>query len=218
MRDNHDYLHCSFLKPEDTLCHALFVGNSGSLSSRIDKTVWNEIKKITSLATAGELFETTWLIPFWAPIAFQADPAFKHNAFQVMIPSHDIEFCPVPPRQHPNNVLESKHGIICSVFLRIRKHDKNLPLEIATQRALRFSNGLYGSDILLAFEMTHEFSRPIADTITPVDPELVEAQNTLAAKRKLTRTLRSRVCHDELGSVGDMVDVFVKKPNQRRGK
>lgn len=136
-----------------------------------------------------------------------------------MFSSHDIEiFWIFPSLQHSKNVLESKHCSIRPVFLRLQEHDKTLGLEMATQRAQRISIDLYGSDILSEFEMPHEFTKEIVDTSTPIDPELVEAQNTLAKNRKLTRILRSRVCHDMSVSVGYTFNVSVKQLNPKRSK
>lgn len=60
----------------------------------------------------------------------------------------------------PSMYLPLNRGDICSIFLQLCEHDKNLALEIATQRALRISIALYVPDILSAFEMMYGFMRP----------------------------------------------------------
>lgn len=148
----------------------------------------------TSFATAAAVFGATCPILFWALNAIQTEGASRHGELQTMLSLLEIKFHAVA-RRHSKNVLGSQQSPIHSISLRLCKHDKNLLLNIATKRALRISHDLYRNDILSTFKMTHEFTRLVVDTITTVEPELVEAENRLVGKRKLTGILRLRVCH-----------------------
>lgn len=132
-----------------------------------------------------------------------------------MLSSRDTEFRHVPPQRHSKNVLESRHSSIRNIFRRLRKHDGILPLEIATQRALRIPNDLYGPNIISAFEMTHGFTRLIGDTINRVTHNW-STRRTYSLHNENGHVLSSSVFHDESVAVGDIFDVFVKQHNRKR--
>lgn len=62
--------------------------------------------------------ESFWLSQFWMSAAVQADSAFAGETFKSYLSSRDIKFRIVPPRCGSRNPLESKHGIIRSIFLK----------------------------------------------------------------------------------------------------
>ena len=61
-----------------------------------------------------------------------------------------------------------------------------------------------------AYEMAHGFPRPLNGIVHKIDAEVIDAQNTLEAKRKLTKILRTKSSQDKIISAGDLVEVFVK--------
>jgi len=67
--------------------------------------------------------------------------------------------------------------------------------------------------------MAKGYTRPVApgSTPVPVPAEILDAQQKLACKRKLTLIMRSKSVHDYPVSTGDIVQVFIKRQNEKRG-
>lgn len=79
----------------------------------------------TSLGYAILSIDFCWLSQFWPPAPVQFDDAFNHYDFKNYQQTLGIEYHPVPPHLPSKNVLESKHGVIRNVFLRILHDDHN---------------------------------------------------------------------------------------------
>ena len=169
-----------------------------------------------SLSDAILDFESCWLSPFCPPPAVLGDPAFNHDEFKHYLSSIGIEFKPIPPRRHNKNVLESKHGFIRSIFLRLTSEGSLSP-KLAAMQSVRISNGLHGSEVLSAFEMAKGFTRPVtvSSQVVEIDPVLLEAKIQLEAKRKLTSILRSKATTNLHVSVGDLVENFCQKRQKK---
>ncbi len=88
------------------------------------------------------------------------------------------------------------------------------------QEALRISNDLYGNDVMSAHEQAKGYTRPIysGSPAFEIPTEIVNAHNTLLAKRKLTLILRSKSVQRHHLSEGDLVQIYVKQLNSKRGK
>eukprot|EP00178_Gracilaria_changii_P016470 TRINITY_DN4728_c0_g1_i1.p1 TRINITY_DN4728_c0_g1~~TRINITY_DN4728_c0_g1_i1.p1 ORF type:complete len:805 (-),score=91.02 TRINITY_DN4728_c0_g1_i1:529-2943(-) len=176
----------------------------------------------TSMAIAISAFETVWISPLWIPDAVLFDPAFHNDLFTSYIQSLGIHPRPIPPRRHNKNILEFKHKVIRDIFESLKHASSSstpTPLPLLIQQSLRICNDLYGNDVLSAYELAKGFTRPVVSTSTPtpVPAEMVEAHQSLVAKRKLTLILRSKATTEIPLSVGDMVQLFVKHQHQKRG-
>lgn len=66
--------------------------------------------------------------------------------------------------------------------------------------------------------MAKGFTRPISNNPAIVPEELLEAQITLSAKRKLVRILSLKSPTDISVSPGDLVEIYIKQDKQKRGK
>lgn len=79
---------------------------------------------------------------------------------------------------------------------------------------------MYGSDTASTQELAKGYTRPIASAHNPykVSGEIIDANETLLAKRKLAKILRSKALVEPLVTIGDMIDVFIKLENEKRGK
>lgn len=102
----------------------------------------------TSLKNAIYSFTTTWLSPFWSPINVKDDQAFIDTEFTNFITSIGATFGAIPPRRHQKNVIESKHGIIRSIFIRLKADQPDADAATLAQKSIFISNNLYGSDIM----------------------------------------------------------------------
>lgn len=171
----------------------------------------------TSLTNALYALQIGWLTPFWTPDAIRGDQAFNHELFTKFAASIGSNFEPIPPRRHNKNVLESKHGILRSIFIRLCNADDQLDERVAIAMAFDVSNQLYGSDVMSAYELAHGFTKPLTDHPMLLPADLYEVHCSLEAKRKLTRILRSKAINNTVVEPGDMVEVFVKQPNNKRG-
>jgi len=173
-----------------------------------------------SLPTAVLSFDAVWLSHFWPPAEVQGDPAFNHEGFLSYLKSLDTAFRPVPPRRHQKNTLEPKHGVIRSIFLRLRSAAPDTDGRLHALQAVRISNDLYGSDTASAFELAKGFSKPIVHHSCPsvLPDDVVRARDVLLAKRKLTLIMRPKSTSEPTIHVGDLVQVFHKLEKEKRGK
>lgn len=127
---------------------------------------------------------------------------------------------PGPARRYNKNAIESKHKIIRDIFLKLSFEKPEELGPLYAQQALRITNDLYGNDVVSATELAKGYTRPIESGVLQrgLPAYIVSAHDTLVAKRKLTKILRSKTTQDEHVSPGDMVEVFIKRENEKRGK
>lgn len=90
-------------------------------------------------------------------------------------------------------------------------------MKLLVHKAVRFSNGLYGSNILCAYEVEKGITRPVFNSPAIIPEAFLEAQNTLRAKRKLVPTISSKSPKDVF-SPGDLVYIYFKQDKQKRSK
>jgi len=175
----------------------------------------------TSMVHSILSFETLWISQFWIPSAILFDRAFKNTQFDDWMKNYGIDSNPIPPRRHNKNVLESKHRIIRDIFIRLKSaNESNIQPEFLVQQSLRISNDLYGNDVVSAYELAKGFTRPIlkGQGIMQIPVEIVDAQETLKAKRKLALIMRSKSTRDNVVKPGDEVEVYLRKGKEKRGK
>lgn len=118
-------------------------------------------------------------------------------------------------------MIESRHPIILSFFLRIKNADgDNFDEQSSAIRAINISNDLYGNDTLSAFELARGFTKPVSTpTLVQALPnDIVTAHDSLQARRKLALMLRSKSMSEPVVTVGDTVEVYIKKDFEKRGE
>lgn len=113
-------------------------------------------------AVAG--FEKISVTEFCPLFAAQNDLAFSFAEFQSFLSPHDIFFCPVPRQRHHKNLLESKHGVICSIFSCLKHAFSISSFKLLAVTAICKSNELYGSDTLSFLKLPKNFSNQV---VTP---------------------------------------------------
>ena len=231
----------------DVVCiDHLFLGNCSVIHIMDTATRYSvgQVVPDTSMTAAVLAFEAGWISQFWAPSNVVFDRAFENEEFRRYLSLHEISARDIPPRRHNKNALESKHRVLRDIFLRLKHerqqngsssekslsssqsdesnddtiHDDLEPLLI--QQAFRISNDLYGSDTVSAYEMAKGYTRPVLSAASPVPlpKELVDAHDALIARRRLTKILKSKSVSDAMFAVGDLVEVFIKKGKEKRGK
>lgn len=82
-----------------------------------------------SIPTAITAIESCWLGQFWNLLCAQAEAAFHNNVFVSFLHSIGSDLRPVPPRRHRNNALEPRHGVIRSIFLRLKSANTGTSLQ-----------------------------------------------------------------------------------------
>ncbi len=174
-----------------------------------------------SMKEAIFAFHACWLNQFWTPESLHGDQAFLAKEFQEYISKLGITFRPVPSRRHSKNPLEPKHGVIRSIFIRLKANaDEDADLKLLAMQAVTISNDLYGSDTVSSFEMAKGFTKPISEfnEPIPIPEELISAHEELKAKRKLNLILRSHNFKLPPIKIGDMVQIYAKDGNAKYGK
>ena len=174
----------------------------------------------TSMESAISVLDSHWISPFWAPNAIQFDKAFSNHEFQEFLSLHGINPRSIPARRHNKNVLDSKHKMIREILLRIISGNESVSEIIAAQQAIRISNDLYGNNICSSHELAKGFTRPIecGNLSKIIPPDLIRAREVLKAKRKLNLILKSKSTEEIPVKVGDIVQVYIKLQNEKRGK
>lgn len=157
-----------------------------------------------------------WITSFWVPGVIRGDNAFKYNEFVDFANNIGSKFEAIQLRRHQKNVLELKHKVLRSIFIRLSNDDIIIDEKVRIALTFDISNQLYGSDVMSAYEMARGFTKPIAEHPTKLPDELYQTQNVLNAKRKLTRILRSKSPSELTLSPGDLVEIYIRKPNQKR--
>ena len=81
-----------------------------------------------------------------------------------------------------------------------------------------FSNDLYGNNIASAHELANGYTRPVTHDFPKCLPlEIRKSQDEPLAKRKLNLILSSKSINDCRVRVGDIVQVYTRLQNQKRG-
>lgn len=99
--------------------------------------------------------------PFWISECIKADKAFIYDQLKKFCSERDIKLLTVPSGQHSKNAIESKHGIVRSIFLKLVYASPNKQNEVLAVRAMSISNDLYGNDVMSSFEQAKGFTKPI---------------------------------------------------------
>lgn len=123
----------------------------------------------------------------------------------------------VPPGRHYKNAIESKHSIIRSIYLRILDNCNNINPSIAALRAVAVSNDLYGNHTVSAYEMAKGYTRPFEGSPISLPQEMLDAHLNMQARRKLSMIMRSKATKEIPLSIGEMVEVYQKGMNGKRG-
>ena len=173
----------------------------------------------TNMRDAIYGMETKWFSEFWPPQSIQGDKAFQAEEFKDYLKIYDISFRLVPPRRHSKNVLESKHRVLRDIYLRMKDNAVNDDPRLLVAKMFRVSNDLYGNSVASSHELAKGYTRPISGNIRREIPlSIIEAQRTLAAKRKLNLILKSKSIQELPIKIGDLVQVYTRLQNQKRGK
>lgn len=118
--------------------------------------IWPDTTMQTSLCA----LDTAWFGTFWPPGAIQGDQAFNNYTFRNYLRQDNVDLRPSPSHRHSMKFLESKHGDIRKIHLRLRAFELPPTPEIADMQAVLISNDLYGSHKASAFKLAHGFTRP----------------------------------------------------------
>lgn len=101
-----------------------------------------------SLDSVINALKTVCLGSFWAPRSVQGDGSFGHDDFILVLGKQYIAFRPVLSRRHSDSVLESKHGVMRSIFLHFIHANPAVAAEQAARQSIRISNDLYSTHLI----------------------------------------------------------------------
>lgn len=129
----------------------------------------------TAMSGAVRAFETLWVLNVWYPDTVRGDTAFSTAEFISHLSWLGIKFELVPPGRHYKNAIESKHGIIRSIFILLMEDSSNLSCELKALRAVSISNDLYGNHLVSSFEIAKGYKRPVVGSPVELPDELIDA-------------------------------------------
>lgn len=163
-------------------------------------------------------FEACWIGQFWFPESIRADTAFINEEFTTYCNERDIRLCPVPPGRHSKNAVESKHGMLRTIFLKLMNASPEVDKEVLALRAISISNDLYGNDVMSSFEQSKGFTKPInGNAISAIPEDIIDAEQKIAAKRKLALILKSKSVLEQYIKIGDMIEIYKPTGMDKKG-
>lgn len=86
------------------------------------------------------------------------------------------------------NVIEINHGVIRSMYNRLKTAQPDTDTKLISLRSVSISIDLYVSDMLSAFDVPIWLSRPIIIEINFTSQHIANVHQILHEKRKLTKT------------------------------
>lgn len=109
------------------------------------------------------------------PNAVEGDQASVHAELQRYLSNSDISSWPVPSQKRQKNNLEPKHGIISSIFFRLKSASLEENSGLLAPQTITTSIDLYKSDGSSASELAKGFSKPIdgKSKLQPVPQEIM---------------------------------------------
>lgn len=117
----------------------------------------------------------------------------------------------VPPRRHILNLLESKHGITRSIFLKLSAAEPESKQELLAICAVAISNDHYGNDVMSSFELAKGSTKPVADgSVKLISGDFIDAEERLQSKRKMAFILKSKSTKELNITARDMIEIFNK--------
>lgn len=78
-----------------------------------------QIVSTTSLSESVVLYEDLWVAHFLSPKEISGDLDLRFDVFVSFHSQYNIAFPYVPFRRHYKNLIETKHGIIGAIYLRL---------------------------------------------------------------------------------------------------
>lgn len=160
-----------------------------SLLHVMDSTLWNSLCAIVAsiyMCDTELAFESPWSEQSWKCTALLSHQTFNENVFNSYLLSLHIKLQPVSSCGNNNKVLWSKQNVIKSVFSRLTRDDSS-SFRLAKMRGVRFSDDLYGSDILPSFKTARGFTKLVSASshLAMIDQDLINAQLQFDASCKL---------------------------------
>ena len=105
--------------------------------------------------------QSCWLSHHWTPAEIQADRAFDNQEFRKFCHNLGTNLRLSLPRRHNKNTLEPKHGIIRSIYQRLRSANAHIYPRLVDLQSVSISNDLYGNDTISSFEMAGGYTKPL---------------------------------------------------------
>lgn len=97
---------------------------------------------------------------FCAPCAIQGDDAIQEDEFIAYLRSIDSTFR-LPPRYRNNkNTKESKHSVICDVFIRHCADISGTNSKVLACQSVQISSDLYENDVASAQKLVKGYTNP----------------------------------------------------------
>lgn len=112
-----------------------------------------------SMDQAVVSFKTCWTSPSWLPCSIPADKAFAAGSYCQFCKNRDIKLAPGSVSWHSCYAIESKHGIIRSLILKLSSAYPDASLELLEVQAVAISNDIYGNDTVSAFKLVKGFTK-----------------------------------------------------------
>ena len=150
---------------------------------------------IVSSAATDEFIhgsEACWLSQFWCHAVIHGDKAFAQRNFREHLHDGNFAFRLVPPLLHSKNPLESKHGVIRRIFLKLQTAEPGTDIALLALRWATISNHQYCNDAMSSFELATGFTKPVdSNCVSDMPEDIIGAHQLLQATYKLALMLKT---------------------------
>lgn len=116
---------------------------------------------MTALEEAIGGFETCWVNQSWLPESVKGDMEFAAGNFKTFLKERSIVFRNVPPNRYSRNPVESKQGLIRSIFPKPKSDDADASPELLACRAVAILNSLHGKHIMSSFKLAKGYTKQV---------------------------------------------------------
>lgn len=83
-----------------------------------------------------------WITQFWTPHVVREHNTLNRKSSMDFVKTVGSNFEPLPARPYQKNILKSKHGVIRSIYLRLKEAEPDAKTEILAIQAIDISNQL----------------------------------------------------------------------------
>lgn len=118
-------------------------------------------------------FQACLLHQLWIVAIVRSDLAFEKTEFDWLCKHIGTDVETFPPMGHHKNVLESKHGIIRWIYVRLYSESSDSNTQLLVCQAAAFPNDLYGTDTFPERKLSKGYTKPLSPDILSINYKMM---------------------------------------------